>query len=160
MYQWCSNIQAFLCYVSIVLFYVFSFCIICVTGALFSIKIYILSFLCFTGVDLSIYVFNYCIIQYCYLCLYNCILCFSCVVMPIQILYFKFHWYVFVHYDFVFYISLVCIYPSRFCILCFTAMCLFIQMLYFIFLANAAQMSNLRYTSKLNVRLHFSYPSK
>jgi hypothetical protein len=136
----------FVLYVSLVLF--------------FPSNIYILSFLCFTGVDLSIYVFNYCIIQYGYLCLYNCILCFSCVVMPIQILYFKFHWYVFVHYDFVFYISLVCIYPSRFCILCFTAMCLFIQMLYFIFLANAAQMSNLRYTSKLNVRLHFSYPSK
>ena len=136
----------FVLYVSLVLF--------------FPSNIYILSFLCFTGVDLSIYVFNYCIIQYGYLCLYNCILCFSCVVMPIQILYFMFHWYVFVHYDFVFYISLVCIYPSRFCILCFTAMCLFIQMLYFIFLANAAQMSNLRYTSKLNVRLHFSYPSK
>ena len=136
----------FVLYVSLVLF--------------FPSNIYILSFLCFTGVDLSIYVFNYCIIQYCYLCLYNCILCFSCVVMPIQILYFMLHWYVFVHYDFVFYISLVCIYPSRFCILCFTAMCLFIQMLYFIFLANAAQMSNLRYTSKLNVRLHFSYPSK
>ena len=133
MHQWCSNIQVFLCYVSIVLFYVSIFCIICVTGAVFSINIYILSFLCFTGVDLSIYVFNYCIIQYCYLCLYNCILCFSCVVMPIQILHFMFHWYVFVHYDlflvfpcyvfvhqyFVFYVSLLCVCPSRCCILYF-----------------------------------------
>jgi hypothetical protein len=39
--------------------------------------------------------------------------------------------YVFVHPDFVFHVSLLCICPSRCCILYFTVMCLSIQILYF-----------------------------
>jgi hypothetical protein len=50
-----------------------------------------------------------------------------------KILYFMFYCFVFVHPDFVFYISLVCVCPNRFCILCFTVLCLSIHILYFIF---------------------------
>jgi hypothetical protein len=44
--------------------------------------------------------------------------------LSIQILYFMLPCYVFVHPDFVFYVSLLCVCPFRCCILYFTAVCL------------------------------------